>query len=316
LISIVAPFYNEEENAPVFYQELKAILASLPFQYEMVFVDDGSVDNTLQVLKNLAEQDPSITLLALSRNFGHQLALTAGLDYAAGDIVIVMDSDLQHPPEIIPALVEEYQNGADVVYAVRSNDRGVGLFKRLSSRGYYSLLGRLTNVQIIPGSADFRLMRRDVVETLREMRETHRYLRGLVPWIGWKSATVSYQQPKRRAGRPSYTWSKSMQLARHGIFSFSTLPLEIISWLGLIFAVLGGIYLVYILIISLFGIAVQGWTSTISAVLILGGVQLLSLGIVAQYIGMIFEQVKERPLYVLKYKKIANSQESGESLDG
>jgi dolichol-phosphate mannosyltransferase len=212
-------------------------------------------------------------------------------------------------------MLELHQDGADVVYAVRDSNRGTGLLKRVTSGTFYQLLSRLTNVKIIPGSADFRLMRREVVDTLREMREVHRYLRGLVPWIGWTSATVPYRQPERRAGKPGYTWKKSLQLARHGLFSFSTLPLEFITWLGLGLAGLGGFYLLYILIISVLGITVQGWTSTISAVLILGGVQLLSLGIVAQYVGMIFEQVKERPLYVLKYKRLAENRLEEETLD-
>ncbi len=314
-LTIVAPFYNEVENVPVFYRELKEVLNSLACQHELVFIDDGSTDGTFQALQMLAEEDPSLTLLSLSRNFGHQQALTAGLDYAEGDAVIVMDSDLQHPPEIIPRMLELHQSGADVVYAVRDSNHGMGVVKRVTSRIFYQLLGHLTNVKIIPGSADFRLMRREVIDTLREMREVHRYLRGLVPWIGWTSAIVKYRQPERRAGTPGYTWQKSFQLARHGLFSFSTLPLEFITWLGLGLAGLGGFYLLYILIISILGITVQGWTSTISAVLILGGVQLLSLGIVAQYVGMIFEQVKERPLYVLKYKHLAANRLEEEALD-
>ena len=305
-ISIVSPFYNEEANVEAFYSELKTVLDELPYKHDMVFVDDGSTDNTLQIMQELASKDPAITVLALSRNFGHQMALTAGLDFATGDVVVVMDSDLQHPPELIPSLIEKYLAGTDVVYAVREKPSGLPSIKYLTSQLFYWFLEKMTNLQFTPGSADFRLMRSEVVKTLQEMRETHRYLRGLVPWIGWTTATIHYHQPERRSGKPSYNLRKSIQLARYGMFSFSTVPLELITWLGLGLASLGGIYLAYILVISLCGIAVQGWTSTISVVLVLGGVQLLSFGVVAQYVGMIFEQVKNRPLYVLKYKKISS----------
>jgi dolichol-phosphate mannosyltransferase len=276
------------------------VLLENDINYELIFIDDGSVDNTLQELEKIANTDDQLSIISLSRNFGHQYALTAGMDHAIGDGVIVMDSDLQHPPSIIPKMLDCYQAGIDIVYAVRSDYKKEKFLKRISSRIFYQLFKQLANVEIIPGSADFRFMRREVIDSVQKMRETHRFLRGMVPWTGWTSATIPYEQPERKSGQASYTLKKSLRLARHGVFSFSTIPLELITWLGLLISFLGGIYLLYILIISLLGIAVQGWTSTIITILILGGIQLLSLGIAAQYIGMIFEEVKDRPLYIVK----------------
>lgn len=305
-LTIISPFYNESENVHSFYGELQATLVNLDLDYELIFVDDGSDDDTLQQLQDIAKQDDNLTVISLSRNFGHQYALTAGLDNANSDAVIVMDSDLQHPPSIIPKMLELYKGGADIVNTVRVKDKKERLIKRITSQGFYLLFKHFANVEVIPGSADFRLLSRDVVETLRDMRETHRYLRGMVPWTGWTSATLPYEQPQRKSGQASYTLRKSLKLARHGLFSFSTIPLELITWTGLLLSILGGIYLLYILIISLLGIAFQGWTSTISAILILGGIQMLSLGVVAQYVGMIFEEVKGRPLYVIKSLQWSN----------
>lgn len=299
-LTIISPFYNESENVHSFYNELRKTLSNLDLDYEIIFVNDGSDDDTLTRLQEIAKQDGNITIISLSRNFGHQYALTAGLDYAAGDAVIVMDSDLQHPPSLIPGMLDLHKGGADIVYTVRANNKNERLIKRISSQGFYRLFKRFANVEVIPGSADFRLMSQDVVQTLRKMRETHRYLRGMVPWTGWTSATLPYEQPQRKSGQASYTLKKSLKLARHGLFSFSTIPLELITWTGLFLSILGGLYLLYILIISLLGIAFQGWTSTISTILVLGGIQMLSLGVVAQYVGMIFDEVKGRPLYVIK----------------
>lgn len=299
-LTIVSPFYNESENVRFFYNELIQVLANLGISYELIFVDDGSDDDTLPVLEEIATKEDNLTIISLSRNFGHQYALTAGLDIAEGDAVIVMDSDLQHPPSLIPKMLELFNSGIDIVYTIRTNEKSGKLFKKISSRGFYFFMKKFANIDVIPGSADFRLMRNAVVDTLRNMRETHRYLRGMVPWTGWNYATLFYEQPQRKSGQPGYTLRKSLKLARHGLFSFSTIPLELITWTGLFLAVLGGLYLLYILVISLLGIAVQGWTSTISTILVIGGIQILSLGVVAQYVGMIFEEVKDRPLYVIK----------------
>ncbi len=301
-MTVVAPFFNEAAGLEVFYARLVEQLDGLGLAYELIFVDDGSEDRTLELLHQLAENDSRLTVLALTRNFGHQAALTAGLDLAAGEAVVVMDSDLQHPPEVIGSLVTEYEAGADIVYAVRRNAR-LGLFKRLFSRIHYALMEHVSSVKMERDAADFRLMSAVAVAALRKMRETHRYLRGMVGWLGFPPSVVHYEQPTRHAGKPSYTWRKSLRMARHGIFSFSTIPLELVTWLGVGLTALGGVYLAYILIVTFRGETVAGWASVMVGVLVIGGVQLLSLGILAQYLGMLFEQSKGRPLYVVKQER-------------
>lgn len=306
-LTIVAPFYNEESGTQAFYEALISEFVGDDFEFDMVFVDDGSRDNTLNILNNIALSDKRVTILSLARNFGHQAALTAGLDYAYGDVVITMDSDLQHPPAIIREMIAQYQSGYDVVYAVRADYQNLSPFKRQTAKIYYGLLKRVANVEVIPGAADFRLMSYDAVLALRSMREYHRYLRGMVPWIGFKTTQIIFNQPERFAGKPTYSWRKSLRLARDGLFSFSTIPLELITWLGISLVALSLLYLVYILLVFISGVAAPGWTSVIVVLLALSGTQLIALGVIAQYIGMIFEQVKERPLYLLKQKHLSNT---------
>ena len=305
-LTIVAPFYNEEAGAQAFYEALVSEFANDNFNIDMVFVDDGSRDNTLNILNTIALSDKRVTILSLARNFGHQVALTAGLDYAYGDVVITMDSDLQHPPAIIREMLTQYQSGYDVVYAVRADYQNLSSFKRQTAKIYYSLLKRVANVEVIPGAADFRLMSYNAVTALRSMREYHRYLRGMVPWIGFRTTQITFNQPERFAGKPTYSWRKSLRLARDGLFSFSTIPLELITWLGISLVALSVLYLIYILLVFISGVAALGWTSVIVVLLALSGTQLIALGVIAQYIGMIFEQVKERPLYILKQKHLSD----------
>lgn len=304
-LTIVAPFFNEEQGVEAFYTALTAVLDRLPLDYDVVLVDDGSQDQTLDLLNTLADRDGRVTVLSLARNFGHQAALTAGLDVAMGDVVITMDSDLQHPPSLIPQLIEAYQEGADIVYAARRQSQELPFLKRVTSGAYYRLM-RLARIEMVPNAADFRLMSQEVVNILRSMRETHRSLRGIIPWLGFHSTVVTYDQPNRFAGTPTYTWRKSLRLARHGLFSFTTLPLELITLMGVVLTFFSFVYLVYIIIVSILGKTVTGWTSLITVMLVIGGVQLTSIGIIAQYIGMIFEQVKARPLYTLKQSRLSS----------
>lgn len=307
-ITIVAPFYNEEQGAEIFHQTLCQHLDLLGIPYNFVFVDDGSHDNTLAILNRIADTDPRVTVLALSRNFGHQIALSAGLDYAEGEAVVVMDSDLQHPPSAIAEMVRAYESGAEIVYGVRNNDDSRRFLKRFVARQYYAFLQRATALRFVSGAADFRLISRRALLTLRTMREVHRYLRGMVPWLGYNYAVVYYEEQQRYAGTPQYTWRKSFRMARHGLFSFSTVPLDIITIIGVLLTVLAIIYLIYILVAAIaFGIPVPGWTSIIVVLLVVSGVQLISIGVIAQYIGMIFEQVKGRPLYVLKQERLQSA---------
>jgi dolichol-phosphate mannosyltransferase len=306
-ITIVAPFYNEETNILEFYQQVTKELQKLKIHYDLIFVDDGSKDKTLHILNELADRDPVVSVLSLSRNFGHQAALTAGLDYATGEAIVVMDSDLQHPPHVIAEMIDGYEKGADVVHGVRKETNRLGFLKRATTKLWYTVFRFIANVQAVPGAADFRLMSKPVVKNLLEMRESHRYLRGMVPWLGFRSDIIHYEQPNRLTGKPKYSWRKSFRLARHGLLSFSTIPLEIISYIGFLMVGLAFIYLVYVIVTALLGNAVTGWASVIAMVLILGGVQLISIGVVAQYVGMIFEEVKQRPLYVLKHKRLSQT---------
>lgn len=302
-LGIVAPFYNEQAGARAFYDALCTVLEPLAIDLSFVFVDDGSQDRTLDILNEIAAEDDRVTVLSLARNFGHQIALTAGLDHASADVIITMDSDLQHPPDTIPLMLDEYRQEADVVYGVRRTDAHRGFAKRAAAGTFYKLLSRISRIDVIYGATDFRLMSRTALRTLRQMRELHRYLRGMVPWMGFPYAVVPFDQSQRHTGDSHYSWRQLARLASSGLFSFSTIPLDIITWLGVTITVLSGIYLLYVLATVLFASihnTLPGWASTIAIVLIVSGVQLISIGILAQYIGMIFQEVKGRPLYTLK----------------
>jgi len=311
-VAIVAPCYNEEANVETFYREVCAVLDTLGIDYRFIFVDDGSRDQTLSLLNRLANQDARVGVLSFARNFGHQLALTAGLDHAEADVIVTMDSDLQHPPSALPELIRAYENGADVVYGVRKDDATRGFLKRWAASSFYKLLKRVTRTEVMEGAVDYRLMSRQAVLALRTMREQHRYLRGMVPWLGFPHTFVLYEQQARRGGTSQYSWRQLARLARHGFFSFSTFPLELITLVGLAMTGLAGLYLLYILGVLLFTDIrrdLPGWTSVIVVSLVIGGVQLLSLGVMSQYLGMIFDEVKNRPLYVLKQKRLPSSPE-------
>lgn len=300
-LSVVTPCFNEEEVIGAFYESLKSTLDSLELIYEIIFIDDGSTDNTLGLLNQLAVTDPTVRVLSFTRNFGHQVAVTAGLDFARGEAIVTMDGDLQHPPDVIPRMLAELKPGVDVVYAVRSRQTDAGWLKRLTSWFYYSLLSQTVEQTVIPGAADFRLLSQRAVQTLNSMRERHRFLRGMVPWMGFPARTVSYCAPPRFAGRSKYTWMKMLRLAINGLFSFSNLPLNLALWLGILTSTAGFIYLVYILVCwVVWHDLVRGWGSLISSLLILGGIQLLCIGLLARYLGMVFDEVKQRPLYLLK----------------
>jgi dolichol-phosphate mannosyltransferase len=305
---VVVPCYNEAAGIRDFHQQTAAVLSQLGGPYDFVFVDDGSRDDTLAILNALANQYPNINVLSFSRNFGHQIALTAGLDHAGGEVVITMDADLQHPPASIPDLVAAYRAGADIVYGVRENDDNRSWIKSALARNFYRFLSRSTRVQVLEGAVDFRLMSAQCLAVLHTMREKHRYLRGMVPWLGFESSIVHYRQAERFAGQSSYSWRQLARLARHGLFSFSTVPLDVITLLGLVLNGLACLYLIYILLAGVFSNQLQqvpGWTSVIIVLLVTSGIQLISLGVMSQYLGMIFEEVKGRPLYILKQKRLS-----------
>jgi polyisoprenyl-phosphate glycosyltransferase len=291
-LSIVTPCYNEAENIDELHRRLDSLSARLPCELEFVFVDDGSRDATLERLRALAQKDPRTRVVGLSRNFGHQAALSAGIDYATGDAVVVMDADLQHPPEMIFEFFEKWRAGYDLVYAYR-----IGVRPRLG----YRLVNALMQVRVPEEAADFRLMDRRVVDAFRQMPERARFIRGMISWLGFRQIGIGYQQADRFAGRRSYTIHQTARMALNAILSFSILPLRIASVLGLATLALGLFYAGYILFAKIHGWPLErGWTALIMTVLVLGGVQLLCLGIIAEYIGRIFEEVKRRPLYVVR----------------
>jgi len=302
LLSVVVPCYNESEVISLFYRELKSVLDSLPeLSYEILFVDDGSIDDTLLILNQIAEEDPAVRVCSLSRNFGHQIALTAGLDFAVGDAVVIMDSDLQHPPETIPKLVEKWRSGYDVVSAIRTNTQGSSWLKDLSSRSFYTILNFLSTTHVPQGAADFSLLSRRVHRSLRDMPERHRFLRGMISWAGFSRAFVPYECAKRAAGRSKYTFVKMVGLALDAVFSFSSQPLRLALRFGLAMAVLGFAYLIWTVVPGLLsGGLVPGYASLIGVTITLGGCQLAFIGLIGQYLARVFEEVKGRPMYLLK----------------
>jgi polyisoprenyl-phosphate glycosyltransferase len=296
MLSVVVPVYNEEETLPELYQRLNAALGAE--WHELVFVDDGSRDGSWAALRLFADADPRVRLVRLSRNWGHQAAITAGLDAARGDAVVVMDGDLQDPPELIPQLLARWREGYDVVYAVRTERAGESPFKRATASLYYRLLGRLSGSGIPADAGDFRLMSRRVVDALAAMPERARFLRGMTSWVGFRQTGVEYRREARYAGESKYPLRKMLRFALDGITSFSTVPVRLVAWLG--FALVGFCLAVlgWALYTRFFtSEATPGWTSLLVVVLLLGGVQLLSLGIIGQYVARIFDESKQRPLY-------------------
>ena len=299
--SVVVPVCNEEAALPELHRRLTLVMESLGDGYEVVFIDDGSSDGSFSLLVEIARRDPAVVVIKLSRNFGHQIALTAGLDYARGEAVITMDADLQHPPELIPRLVGEWQQGYQVVYGVRTFTEAEGLLKRWTSRTFYALLQRLSDTEISPAAPDFRLLDRAAVDTLRTVRERNRFLRGLVGWVGYRQKAVPFTEAARYGGVAKYSWRAMFRLAVDAIVSFSTVPLRLVTYLGLLVSLLSFVYAVYVLWARLFtDRAVPGWASITVALLTLAGAQLIGLGIIGEYIGRIYEESKQRPLYVIE----------------
>lgn len=307
ILCVVTPCYNEAAVIDLFYQALKPVLAGLPgLRHEIVFVDDASNDGSLEQLNQLAQRDPCVQVYSLSRNFGHQVALSAGLDAVRGDAVIMMDLDLQHPPERIPEMVRLWQEGNDIVSAIRTRTEGATFFKQLASDGFYRLVNLLSDTPIVHGAADFCLLSRPAYEALRQLPERHRFLRGMVSWIGFKRAFVCYEAPRRPGGQTKYTLGKMFKLALNATLSFSATPVRLAVQVGFLTIGISLIYLGYILICLFTGKAlVPGWTSMIFLTTFLGGVQLAFIGLLGEYITRIFEEVKHRPLYLLKQKPSA-----------
>ena len=301
-LSVVAPLFNEEGNVAELVRRLRAAADGAPGidHYEIVLVDDGSSDRTVELLQQQAAADPRIVVVRLSRNFGHQLAATAGLDIARGDAVVLIDADLQDPPELIPAMVERWHAGFDVVYAVRRKRKGESAFKIWSAKMFYRMNRRLTNVSIPVDAGDFRLMSRRVVDALKAIRERHRFIRGLVSWVGYPQTALEYDRDSRFSGETKYPFSKMLRFAIDGITSFSEVPLRFASYFGFIVSGVAFVVGIFEIALRLFtGYNLPGYTSLIFAILFLGGVQLIGIGILGEYIGRIYEEIKMRPLYLL-----------------
>lgn len=301
-LDIVVPCFNEEAVIEQTHRRLAQMARGITgVGTTVIYVDDGSRDGTLAKLRALAAADPHVRIVALSRNFGHQYALTAGLDASTGDAVAVIDADLQDPPEVITEMVARWRAGADVVYGVRATRQGETAFKRGTAHLFYRLLQTLGNADIPADVGDFRLLDRRVVDTLRDMPERDRFLRGLVVWAGFRHEGVSYERLPRAAGQTKFPFARMFSFALDGIFSFSTVPLRLASYLGLFVSVLSMTGIVYALYIKLFTVGVvPGWAAQWIGTLFLGGVQLLSLGVIGEYVGRIYGEVKRRPLYVVK----------------
>lgn len=302
LVSIVSPCYNEAEVIDLFYEELRRVVDGLPeYDFELILVDDGSADRTLEALNRIAEWDRRVRVASFSRNFGHQIALTAGLDFATGDAVIMMDSDLQHPPSLIPQLIRRWREGHDIVSAVRDDTEGVSIYKKASSRAFYWLINALGAVHIPHGAADFCLVSRRVARALHGMRERHRFLRGMIAWSGFSRALVPYRAAARAAGQSKYTLVKMLGMALDAILSFSTVPIRLAARVGVLITGLGFAYLAWNLIKAFVtGQMAPGWASLIAVTMILGGSQLMFIGLIGQYLARVFEELKGRPMYILK----------------
>lgn len=299
VLSVVIPVYNEESNIDLLIQRLREALASLG-DVEYIFVNDGSRDQTLAKVKGLREGDPSVKYLSFSRNFGHQIAVTAGLDAANGEAVVIIDADLQDPPEVIPQLFTKFREGYDVVYAVRSKRKGEGFLKKLTAAMFYRLLRFLTGFDIPVDVGDFRLMSRRAVLVFNQLRERHRFVRGMVSWLGFKQIGVEYVRDPRHSGSTKYTLGKMVKLALDGITSFSNVPLQVAGHMGFWISGIALFYIFYILFMKLFtDRPIIGWASTMTAIFFFGGVQLITLGVIGEYIGRISDEVKQRPIYII-----------------
>jgi dolichol-phosphate mannosyltransferase len=301
LLSVVAPVFNEEETLREFHARTKRALEGIP--YELVLVDDGSTDATALLLEELAGADEALRVISLSRNFGHQAALTAGLDHAHGDVVVMLDADLQDPPEVIPQLLDKWRTGCDVVYAVRESRAGETPFKLLTARWFYAVFSRLTNLDLEHNAGDFRLLDRRALDALLSMRERNRFLRGMSVWVGFDQAAVRYQRDARFAGQTKYTLRRMLRFSLDAISSFSHTPLQLATLMGFVFSTIAFLAIPVAIGFRIAGEFVPGITTVLLVVLLLGGIQLITVGIIGEYLGRVYDEVKQRPLYLVKHRR-------------
>ncbi len=300
-LAIIVPCYNEAEVLPLFHESLTAVLDRVAdLEFEIIFVESGSTDATLDVLDEMAKADPRVRVYSLSRNLGHQVALTAGLDVARGDAVVQMDCDLQHPPALLPQMIELWREGHDVVSAVRQNTADATFFRQLCSTGFYWLINRLSDTPIVAGAADFCLLSHRAHRALQAMPERHRFLRGMISWIGFRRAFVPFEAPPRAAGESKYKPWRLVKFAVDATFSFSARPIRMVGLLGLVIVASGLLWMASIFLLAILGNPVQGWAPLMVAILIIGGLQMVGIGITGEYIARVFEESKGRPLYFFK----------------
>jgi len=301
LYSVVVPLYNEELVINETYNRLTKVLQKINGDYEIIFVNDGSRDKTEEIAKEIARKDPKVKLINFSRNFGHQNAITAGMDHSSGEAVVVIDADLQDPPELIYEMIDKYHEGYDVVYAVRTKRKGETFFKKFSAKVFYRLLKKLVDIDIPVDTGDYRLISRAVCDVLKRMRERNRFVRGMVSWIGFKQIGIPFVREERFAGETKYPLSKMIKFSLDGIISFSSKPLKFTTHVGFILAFCSILYAIFLIINKLiFSNVVPGWTSIVVILLFISGVQLIALGILGEYIARIYDESKNRPMYVCK----------------
>jgi glycosyltransferase involved in cell wall biosynthesis len=301
LLSIVVPTFNEEEVLMAFNKRLSSVLDKMPLNTEIVYINDGSTDKRLDIMKKIKEKDPNVAIVDLSRNFGKEIALTAGLDHANGDAVVFIDADLQDPPEFIPELVKHWMNGYDVVNAKRIRREGETFLKKITAHIFYRIIKKSSSVYIPEDTGDFRLLSRRAVNALKQLKEKHRFMKGLFAWIGYPQKTINYQREPRFAGKTKWNFWGLWNLAVEGITSFTIAPLKMATYFGLITALGAFVYAIFIICKTLlYGDPVRGYPSLIVVILLLGGVQLVTIGVVGEYLGRVFNETKQRPLYLLK----------------
>lgn len=301
LISIVVPVFNEQDNVDMFTAEVIKSMQSGDYDFEIIFVDDGSSDATPLILDRISQADSRVRAFILARNFGHQVALSCGLDHASGDAVITMDGDLQHPPEMIPLLLQKWEEGFEVVQTVRKSTEGVSWFKTVTSSVFYKLINAMSNVRITAGGSDFRLLDQKVVQSFRQFKERARFIRGMISDIGYKQVQIEFVAPPRFAGKSKFSLRKMLNFALDGITAYSKMPLRFALYLGVLFGLFALLFMMDVVYIKLFTEeAVPGWATTVVSILLLGGVQLIGMGIIGEYVGRIFEEVKQRPLYLVR----------------
>ncbi|HEY6162225.1 MAG TPA: glycosyltransferase family 2 protein [Bacteroidia bacterium] len=310
-LSVIIPIYNEEANINLLYERLQKVVAAITNDYEFIFVNDGSKDKSFLLIKYLCQQDPRIKYLNFSRNFGHQIAVFAGLEACTGKAAVIIDADLQDPPELIGELYTRLRSGYEVVYAKRRSRKGEGFLKRFTAKMFYRVLQRITNVEIPVDTGDFRIIDRKIVDLLKQMPEQHKYLRGQISWLGFNHTFVEYDRDARHAGKTGYTYRKMIRFALDGITSFSDFPLKFVTMAGFVVSGISFLLMLYAIYSKFFSKTYQtGWTSLMLTVLFIGGIQLIGIGIIGEYISRIHSDVKKRPLYIVSESNIAEEKKS------